>query len=313
MTVINFDAIKTDKISLHHFKNENLENAEPTYTLYINSGKIDFKQATRFCGSISAIGKSMWATLDYKIYQRTKKMLTKFVADYPDCEYQVYWDKATDFTYFVAQEERGIVVRCKMRAAANARFTDYYTGSIEERDGVGDRGKFVYDVHSMNQERRAFEVVPLTPFHSLQTSILELDKTVKKGDMMEILSKFSQVATVMNQQSFEAAVDEETLVLTVGDYHVNGIITKNLQASFYTSVKNDNFERFNNACGVQFDGTNNLSTPSKAAFKGKVWITDLDRELNPGEELYEQEVKAREIYYDRIERIHSLMTKKASS
>lgn len=299
--MIDFDKIKKDKIAIHYFPNEEKMNADPTFILYINSGLIHFKDAKRFVGTDKEILSKICSGLERKVFMRIRKTFMKFVEDHPEMNYHVYYDDATDFYYFVGFKGRDLVVRCKLSNKSNGRITDFFTQASQECKGNSKEGTLTYFKHSLG--RTKVDVPELLEQSVSDISIQALSEMMSKGTVREILDAIKDMEYLLMvniENGMSTELDEETLILKVGDFFCGGIITKALQTAFLVSTNNNDMQNFNSRCGVCFDETNQLYTPKREAFRGKIWIIDLSNDIREGYDGYENDQKAKALYTKKV-------------
>lgn len=296
--MIDFDKIKTSKVSLHYFPNSEMSNGESTSVLYIDGGKINFRNAARFTGSKNQILSDIRKKLGDATFQKFRKTLSRFCEDYPEHEYQVYHDEETSFYYMVAgQSETQLVVRCKMSNTRNARMIDFFTNSIAERSGKNSNGPISYFVHSMSKVKT--DAPEITEQKLSDIAGLALGEMMAKGSFSDLYNCIMNMekALISNlSESFNPVIEDDTNILTVGQYYAGGIISKRLQSAFLISVAKQDFQTFNARCDEEFDSLNQIRTPVKAAFRGKIWIIDLKNPVEEGYALWKEDKKAHELY-----------------
>lgn len=299
MTTLDFSTYNLDKVSLHHFPNDQMENGDEACILYINRGQVNFQDSTRFMGSIEEISKNLYSKLSSRLYRTIRKAFLKMVDDYPEHVYQVYYHSETSFVYYVARKDDNLVVRCKMSNKSNARTTDYFTNSIETRTGTSARFSTIqYFVHSMSKTRPVKPAIIKRSMNDIMfDTITQMHGSASKfqdaHDM--ILQIESQLPLYIAEKKLVPVVDEKTTILRVGQYYAGGIITKALQCSFLQATLTDDWNKFNGQCGAVFDEINQLRTPPREAFRGKVWIVDMNRDIEEGYDGYENDRRAKEI------------------
>lgn len=294
---IDFDKIKKEKIAIHYFPNEEKMNAEPTFVLYINNGLISFRDAKRFVGTDKEILSKICSGLERKIFMRLRKTFIKFVEDHADMQYHVYYDEASDFYYFVGFQGNKIVVRCKLSNKSNGRVTDFYTQAAQECKGSSKEGTITYFKHSLG--RTPVDIPELLEQSISDISVAALSEMMTKGSVSEILNAIKDLEYLLMVNvdgGLQTVLDEDTLILKVGDFFCGGIITKELQVAFLVSTNNDDMQNFNSKCGRCFDPVNNLNTPKREAFRGKIWIIDVNNDVREGYDGYENDQKAKALY-----------------
>lgn len=289
---MDFTKTNTSKISLHHFENSHLKNGDESFALYIAGEMFRFPETIRFMGTKKAIMTSMYRKFEGKVYNKYKRVLNGFIKKYPSDNIHMYYDEKRDFVFLVTEYQDGFVVSLKLGNARTAPYVDYFSNTIETR--TGENGD--YNVHSMSITPGVKSVdTGLTGMGLINGMMDILIGTGKSfSDIRDVLKMVEAGMAMSVEKPFGTEINEDTLILTVGESYCGGKITTQLMNALRRSYGND-VERpadFANECGIH-------SHPNREMFRGNIWIIDVDCPVQKGYPYYEKDSAAHRQYKNK--------------